>query len=370
MKKVLFLITKSNFGGAQRYVYDLASHFSKIDYQVAVASGGNGWLLEQCTRAGIRTVTVPSLGRDIALFKDWRSLSEIRSLLRREKPNILHLNSSKAAFLGALAGRLEKVPKIIFTAHGWSFNEKRAWYQRTVFSFIQGMTILLAHTTIAVSEKIRRDAPVQKGVRLIHHGITEITFVDSGDARAKLKTLCPAFNTTSLTIGTIGELHTNKGHDILIEALLLLPQEAPWQMIIIGDGEKRKSLEARIEKHALQNRVFLAGHIDDAARLLKAFDIFVFPSRTEALGYALLEAGLAALPVVASNVGGIPDVIKNRESGILVPTENIETLAQALGMLLEDPALRNAYGRAHFERVTKLFSFKQMIAETEKVYAS
>jgi len=368
MKKVLFLITKSNFGGAQRYVYDLASHLPKADFQVTVAAGGNGWLLDSCTQGGIRTVTLPSLGRDISLFKDWRSFSEVRALLRREKPDILHLNSSKAAFLGALAGRLEGVPKIIFTAHGWSFNEKRPWYQQAVFRLVQGMTILLAHATIAVSEKIKRDAPLQKGVHRIYHGIAETGREEAPKARATLKALCPHFDTGSLTIGTIGELHSNKGHDILIEALALLPREMPWQAVIIGEGEERGRLEARIGKHRLEERVFLAGHINNAARLLNAFDIFAFPSRTEALGYALLEAGLAALPVVAPQVGGIPEVIRSEETGTLVQKENPRALASALQAFMADAELRARYGNANRERIAEVFSFERMLAETGKVY--
>ncbi len=370
MKKVLFLITKSNFGGAQRYVYDLATNLSKTTLEAVVAAGGNGWLLQECTQGGIRTVTLPSLGRDVSVLKDWRSLSEIRALLQQEKPDILHLNSSKAGFLGAMAGRLEKVPKIIFTAHGWSFNEKRPFYQRMLFRVIQGMTVLLAHTTIAVSEKIKRDTPLHKGVRLIRHGVSEITFADRQEAQTKLKTLSPDFDRERLTIGTIGELHTNKGHDILIEALSHLPKEGSWQAVIIGEGEKRILLESLIKKYNLQNRVFLPGHVDRAAQILKAFDVFVFPSRTEALGYALLEAGLAELPVVGSNIGGIPEVIEDGETGILVPKENAQALADALEKLINNSELREKYGRENRVRVKNQFSLARMIRETEAIYTS
>lgn len=369
MKKVLFLITKSNGGGAQRYVYDLATHLPKQSFSVVVAAGGNGTLLQDCTQAGVRTVTLPSLGRDVSPLRDWQSLNEIRLLLRREKPDILHLNSSKAGFLGALAGRMEKVPRIVFTAHGWSFNEKRPLYQRLVFRIIQGITVFLVDATIAVSKEIQKNAPIQKNIHLIYLGISDITFDDSVRAKEKIKAVCPLFSMEAFTLGTIGELHTNKGHDVLIRALALLPKNKDWQTIVIGEGEERARLQSLITKNSLAEHVFLAGYMNQGATLLSAFDMFVLPSRTEALGYALLEAGQAELPVVASNVGGIPEVIENEKTGILVTKENPQVLAHALTALMHDDVLRKKYGAQNREHITDTFSLPRMIAETEKVYS-
>lgn len=369
MKKILFLITKSNGGGAQRYVYDLATHLPKQSFSVVVAAGGNGTLLQDCTQAGVRTVTLPSLGRDVSPLRDWKSLSEIRLLLRHERPDILHLNSSKAGFLGAIAGRLEKVPCIVFTAHGWSFNEKRPLYQRVAFRIIQGITLLLVDATIAVSKEIQKNAPIQKNIKLIYLGISDTIFDDSPRAKEKIKTACPGFNLDIFTIGTIGELHSNKGHDVLINALTLLPKDKKWQMVIIGEGEERARLQSLIAKNSLGEQVFLAGYMNQGATLLKAFDIFTLTSRTEALSYALLEAGQAGLPVVASNVGGIPEVIKNEETGILVAKENPQALADAITALMLDDVLCKKYGAQNHERTLSTFSLSTMIFETEKMYS-
>lgn len=368
MKKILLLITKSNWGGAQHYVYDLATHLPKEKFSVVVAAGGNGTLLQDCTQEGVQTVTLPSLGRDVSPLKDLQSLREVRELLKKEKPDVLHLNSSKAGFVGALAGRLEKVPRIVFTAHGWSFNEKRPVYQQIVFRIIQGITLLLVDATIAVSKQVQKKAPLKKNIHLVYLGISNITFDDPVRAKEKIKNICPEFNVDTFTIGTIGELHTNKGHDVLVNALTLLPKDKKWQAVIVGEGEERTRLQALIAKYSLDTHVFLAGTIQNGAQLMKAFDIFVLPSRTEALGYALLEAGQAGLPVVASNVGGIPEVIKDGITGVLVTKEDPQNLARALTALMNNSELSHTYGTKNKELVRNTFSLARMVAETVAIY--
>ena len=124
-KKVLFLITKSNWGGAQRYVYDLVTTLDKSQFDVVVALGGNGILVEMLNHAGIRTIIIQSLARNISIKNELSFARELWNILRIEKPDVFHVNSSKAGGVGTFLGRLSRVPRIIFTAHGWAFNEDR-----------------------------------------------------------------------------------------------------------------------------------------------------------------------------------------------------------------------------------------------------
>jgi len=156
-KKVLFLITKSNWGGAQRYVYDLATHLDQTKFEPVVALGGDGELVTLLDHAGVRVIRINSLTRDISLKKEKEFASELYKIIRIEKPDILHVNSSKAGGVGTALGRILRVPRIIFTAHGWAFNEERPWWQRMVIKFLHWVTVLLSHRTIAVS-----------GAKLIH----------------------------------------------------------------------------------------------------------------------------------------------------------------------------------------------------------
>ena len=134
--KVLFLITKSTLGGAQRYVYDLATGLDSAEFETCVAVGGEGPLLETLAEAGIKVHKLTHLQRDISFFNEIQTFFELLRIIRKEKPQVLHINSSKAGFLGGLAGRFCRVPKIIFTAHGWAFNEDRSPFQRRIFKLL------------------------------------------------------------------------------------------------------------------------------------------------------------------------------------------------------------------------------------------
>jgi glycosyltransferase involved in cell wall biosynthesis len=184
-RKVLFLITKGFRGGAQQYVFDLATHLPKEKFDVAVAYGSEGRLVQDLTIAGIRTLRLPSLGRDVALVSDVKSFLEILRCLRSERPDALHLNSSKAAALGALAGRLCGTKKIIFTAHGWPFREKRHALSRGVIWLVSWFTALLSTKVICVSnadlEAARRIPFVAGKVARIYNGIDLHKTYGSGD---------------------------------------------------------------------------------------------------------------------------------------------------------------------------------------------
>jgi hypothetical protein len=158
--KIIYLITKSNFGGAQRYVYDLALGARAAHHDVLVCSGGVGVLTEKLNSAQVRTRGIPSLQRDISLAGEWKSLLTLVRILREERPDVLHLNSSKAGLLGGLAGRLVNIlnfflrrprMRIIFTGHGWAFNEDGGDVQRFLIGIGHWLTIFFAHVVIADS---------------------------------------------------------------------------------------------------------------------------------------------------------------------------------------------------------------------------
>lgn len=370
-KKLLFVITKSNFGGAQRYVYDLATSLEGT-YDIAVASGGTGTLQKKLHEAHIRTISLASLERDISLSKDFRTFFELIRLFRKEKPDIVHLNSSKIGGLGALAARIARVPKIIFTAHGWAFNEERPFFQRKIIGFLHWSTIILSHMTIAVSEKIKDSMSslpfLSKKIKVIHNGIVSMDLVTREGARAFLGL---KNKNDSFLIGTISELHKNKGLDFLLEAFRKFHDTySKSHLVIIGEGEKRKELEAYVEKNDLRDCVSFAGFVPDAARYLNAFDVFTLTSRTEAFPYVPLEAGLAKLPVVASEVGGMPEIIENGKSGLLVPVGDIVAICMALEAFYRDKNLSRICGEALYKKVTSQFSIKSECSETVSLYES
>lgn len=366
-KKVLYLITKSNFGGAQRYVYDLAAGLPRDRFESVVAAGGDGVLFKKLKEEGIRTVPLPSLGRDVSPLADFRSFFDIFSLLRREKPDVLHVNSSKIGALGALAGRLCFVRRIIFTAHGWAFNEDRSPLSRFIIKQIAWLTVILAHETIAVSESMRRDIgnlPGTGRVTVIRNGIEPVELLPAHDA--KMFFITHNVPADRPIIGTLAELHPVKGLRYAIEAIERLRENGVTaSFVIFGDGEQRAELEERARKNGVSDSVFFLGFVPDAPSYLSGLDVFILPSLSEGLSYALLEAGSASLPVAASRVGGIPEVIEDGASGILVPPRNPTALARAIQALLEDGG---RYGAALSKRVASGFSLDRMRTETAALY--
>lgn len=369
-KKILYLITKANWGGAQRYVYDMATAMQKEGWQVVVAHGTSGILAERLQAQGIKTVSLPQLVRDVRLGSDLHSYKAIARLIRSERPSVLHLNSSKAGALGAVAGRMARVPRVIFTAHGWALNEKRPWWHKIPIAFIYYLTILLAHHTIAVSQGIRRHMLwmpfVSKKISVIYNGIAFTQLRSRDEAR----TLLPSHK-EKMWLGIVAELHPIKRIEDAIDSLGLLAHKFPELiLVVIGEGEMRAALEARIQTKGLRNKVFLVGFIENAGSFLSAFDIFLLPSRSEGLAYAILEAGAAELPVIASAVGGIPEILEEGVSGILVPPEHPATLARAISTLLEDRKLGKDLGGALKRSIEKKFSLDTMVKKTSALYRS
>lgn len=305
-KKILFVITKSNWGGAQRYVHDLATGLPKAEFEPSVAFGQEGLLAEKLREAGIRTLPITSLQRDISLAADIQSFFELLRLFRKEKPDVVHLNSSKAAGVGALAARIAGVPKIIFTAHGWPFLEKRNFLVRAVLFIASWLTALLSDAVICVSNydlAIAKKMPFvgNKAIR-IYNGINPLV-LGSGDAiRAE-------FSEGTHIIGTIGELTRNKNQIELIEQA---KNDPDMHIAIVGEGEDRRFLTQKIEEYGLKSRVKLFGFMP-ASEVLRGFDVFALPSIKEGLPYVLLEAKTAGLPIVANRVGGVGEILDAKD---------------------------------------------------------
>lgn len=373
--KLMLLITKGYWGGAQHYVYDLASNLPSGKYEVTVVTGEGEELDNKLRDSGIRVIKLSNLKRDIGLFNEWQTFLSLIKLFRTEKPDIIHLNSSKIGGLGALAGRLIGIKKIIFTAHGWAFNEQRSVFSRAIILFFHWLTIVLAHTTITVSHiqknQIKFLPFIQTKLTTIHNGITSGELMTKAEARTlieqKFPTVKAFIQPETIWLGTVAELHTNKGLDIAIRAIKnMAPKNFVY--LIIGEGEKRVKLEKLIQQLNLTDKVFLIGKIPEAQKILPAFDIFLLPSRTEAFPYVLLEAGIASLPVITSHVGGIPEIITDQKSGLLVIKENETKLQEAIEKLIGDSTLRDTYGQELHHYVIKKFSTEQMLYATEKLY--
>jgi len=301
-KKLLLVITKANWGGAQRYVFDLATHLPKETFEVAVAFGQPGLLEKKLHEVGITTHPIHSLQRDVSLRADLRSFSELVRLFKKEKPDIVHLNSSKAGGVGALAARMAGVKRIVFTAHGWPFWENRSPVAKALIWFLSWLTALLSHKIIVISDY---DLAVAKRMPFVSHKLTRIYNGVELETLGSGEKIRSAFPPGVRITGTIGELNRNKNQIALIEEARIKPD---MHVAIVGEGELRGTLEKKIAEYNVGSRVKLLGFVP-AKEALKGFDVFALPSIKEGLPYVLLEAKAAGLPIVANRVGGIGEIL-------------------------------------------------------------
>ena len=375
-KKILYVVTKSVWGGAQRYVYDLALGLPREQCEVIVTAGGNGLLHERLKISGIRTISLPSLQRSVNPLRDGAVFFHLLKIFVSEKPDVIHLSSPKAGLVGGLAAFFYKTlypkpytlnPRIIYTVHGWPFQEDRMWLARAAIFLGCWFSSLFHDHIILINKNDLRIAsfflPRHK-LALIPNGIHAPNFLARTEARAALENLSGrSFNQNTLLIGTITELTKNKGLPYLIETVDQIKSQisnTKSQIIVIGDGLDRKKLEAEIRKRNLEKIISLAGFIPDAAKYLKAFDLFVLPSVKEGLPYAALEAMAAGVPIIASRVGGLPDIISDSTKGILVPPKNIPRLAEAL--------LQSIQSSIPSPTLDSRFSFANMAESTKNLY--
>ncbi|RJQ35854.1 glycosyltransferase [Candidatus Parcubacteria bacterium] len=349
-KKVLFLITKATWGGAQRYVHDLATHLPAEQFDVGVAFGDRGTLATMLEEKNIRTHFLPSLSRNVALFSDITSFFQILALLRQTRPDVLHVNSSKAAALGALAARIVRTKRIIFTAHGWPFKEDRSPLSRSLIYCVSWLTAFLSHATIVVSkrdETIGKQMPlIGEKVRHIPIGIEAPTFLAREEAATSL-----SIAATKPRVVTIAELTTNKGISYAIDAVAALKKRnVHVEYFVMGDGELRGELEAQARERDVSDRVHFLGFVANASKYLKAFDVFLLPSIKEGMPYVLLEAMAAGLPILTTDA---VDTTYVRQ------VESRNTMALAVGI-----------EKIHRIKVTAeiRFTLQEMIENTLRLY--
>jgi glycosyltransferase involved in cell wall biosynthesis len=336
--RVLVVITLAEVGGAQSYVMALVPALVELA-EVTVAAHGPGPLREAVERAGARYVPLEHVRRDLNPWQDVLGLVELFRLCRRERFDVLHANSSKAGVLGRVAAAAAGVPVRIFTVHGWAFSAYAGpkgcaylWADR-LMSPLTTMTVCVSESELRAGLERRACRPARS--TLIPNGVdVEAAPVASLDGDIP-------------QIVSVGRLRPPKDFGTLAEAVRLL-EPGTFRAVVVGDGPDRALLPADAPLELLGER-------DDVPELLAASDVFVLFSRSEGLPMSILEAMAAGLPVVASNVGGVPELVADGETGLLVPPGDPQALAAALRRLVENEDLRRRLGARGRERAKELF---------------
>ena len=387
--KILYVITQDEWGGAQYYAYTLAVNYGRI-CDVTVVTGSpaiKGGLSEHILSnkktepAILKNVTYAQLNhlrRAISPWHDWMAVSELKKLIIDLKPDIVHLNSSKASIIGSWAVKgipKEIKPKVVYTVHGWVFNEPMSKIKKAFYTWLEKSTAKYKDAIIVLSEADKiagENLGLGEKQTTILHGIKSIetnrTPQDSREFLCKFLGEDPAISgtITGTWFGTIANVYKTKGVDNLIRAIA---QEknilSKITFYIIGEGpELKKTIDLR-NKLKLKNIIF-TGFIPSARSFLPAFDAFVLPSRKEGSPYTILEALDAKIPIIATRVGGIPSLIENKKSGLLVKPDSVEELAEALVFAAENPDIMKQYA----QNATPPPPLSEMVNKTTSLYHS
>ena len=363
-KKILYLITDLNTGGAQKLLVLLMRKIDITRYQPIIAClfGSRTLVGEEIREMNFRLV-------DLNMSKPWHlaSLWRLYWLMRNERVSIVHSSLFHADLIARLVGRMALVPLIITWRHNISLG---SWSR----DFLYNHTINMTDHIIAVSEQIRqaeltggRTSPEK--VSMIHNGIDTNLYQRSSDhAREQIRAELNVPNRAFL-IGSIGRLHPQKGFSILLEAFALIQHQIPLaRLLIVGDGDLREDLFTLSISLGIKNRTVFTGNLIDIPNILQAMDVFILTSLWEGIPLAILEAMAAKLPVIATSVGGIPEIIRDGENGILVPSENPQAIAEAISRYYYDPDLRKKLALAGHQRVRNDFSIESLIKQMQNLY--
>jgi glycosyltransferase involved in cell wall biosynthesis len=346
--RILLLITLAEVGGAQTYVASLLPALVER-FEVVVAAHGAGPLRDATEAAGARFEPLAHVRRAVGP-RDLAGLVELVRLLRRERPDILHASSSKAGVLGRLAGALAGVPIRVFTVHGWAFAAYPGLVGR-LYRWADRLVRPLTTVTVCVSERERK-----LGVRAGTCDPARTVVIPNAVDVAGAPRVEPGHRERPLIVA-VGRLKAPKDFLTLVRALGKL-EPGSFDAVIVGEGPDRPRLEDEIRRLGLKDRVRLAGERHDIPELLAAADIFALSSSSEGMPVSVLEAMAAGLPVVASRVGGVPEQVVERETGVLVAPGDPEDLAQGLARLVAEGELRRRLGAAGRARAEQSFDLE------------
>jgi glycosyltransferase involved in cell wall biosynthesis len=354
--KILHVVTLSERGGAQRHVGDVAAAQVARGHDVHLACAPGGPLIAEARAAGVTVHEQPSMVRDIKPIADVVELARLARLIGRVRPDIVHGHSSKAGLLARLAARRRGVPSV-YTAHGFVFLEPLGRAKRQIYLWVERLGARAGSRVIAVS---RRDAEAAIAKRIVR--ADGITVIPNGYR--------PPGPPPSLPVGkpvrflAIANPYPTKGLDVLIDAVRGIAG-LPIAVEIAGDGPLRASLESR----AAGLPVRFLGRIEDVPAALAAAHVSVLPSRKEGWPYAALEAMGAGRPVIATDVGGLSEMLDGAACGWIVPPGDAGALAAAMRAAIADPEEVARRGAAAHRRVIDRFTVESMVDRIGEEYA-
>lgn len=341
-------------------ISNLAASLDPGRYRAILCLFRPGWIQEHSESRGVRTYIIPTRG-----MVDWRWVLRVMELLQQEQVDLIHAHEFDANVQGTFAAMMSGLP-LVATVHGknyfWEKSRRRLAYR----------WISRRATMVAVSENLKQFIVEKVGVapgrvKVLYNGVDVLPHCDRADVDACRKELDLPEN--DRIVGVVGNLYPVKGHQYLIDSIPAVLEQCPnTSFVFAGRGQLETELKEQVHRLGVDARVRFLGLRQDIPRILALLDVFVLPSLSEGLSMAILEAMIAGKPVVATQVGGNPELVLNGETGFLVPPRNGQALAQSLVSLLTNRAQATQFAEMGKRRAEGQFSLQTMVSAYQTLY--
>lgn len=371
-KKKIVHIAQSA-GGVLEYLYMFLNNFKNEDYEnILIVSQDYEKSLEKFKNIVKEAYIVP-MTREIKLKQDIMSILEVRKLLKKIKPDILYLHSSKAGAYGRIAMLFNHKTKILYNAHGWYFNANMSPKKKKVIALIEKMLAIKTDKIINISKSeyvstLKYKIAPEKKMCIIENGIDFKKFEGCEKYREVTR---KKYNIkdNEIVIGVVGRLSEQKDPITTIKVFNEVYKEnKDVRLMYVGSGDLEEEVMEYAKANNLAQLVTITGWIDKAEKYIPAFDIAILPSKWEGFGLALIEYMACNKPIVASNVGGITDIIKTENSGFLIEVGNVKEFANHIIRYIKDRELYCKVSNYNYKYSIENFNIEKLVREHEKIF--
>ena len=370
--KLLHVITHLPIGGAQDNTLYTVELLNKDKYDISLSCNLNGELVSRAKKVKhLKLYDVPNLLREVSIINDIRAFLYLYKLIKKENFTIIHTHSSKAGFLGRIAAMLNKTPIVIHTIHGFAFHDYMNSFKKNIFIYLEKLSAKWTHGLVTVSNLNKKKvvdlgiAPIEK-LKNIYSGIDLTLFINEKNDQFRKEL---NLDSNHLLLGSVGRLSNQKDPITMIEAFSIVSKNFPnAHLTLVGDGELRDEILIKINQLQLNGRVHLTGNKNDPWKIYHSLDLFIMSSIYEGLGRSITEALSCGVPVVCTSVEGVPEIVRDNKTGILVPPKDPDALATGIIKSLND--MDNARKMAEEGRkfVNENFDVKKMVDDIDTLY--
>ena len=357
--RLLIVVTRPDLAGVQVHISEIINGLSD-QYQITVATGSRGYLTEYAHSHAIETIIVPALVRQISPLLDARAFLELRRIIKYSMFDLVHTHSSKAGVLGRMAARSCGIP-CVFTAHGWAFSDGVPLRQKLIGLVLEKVCAAITTHSVVVSQADARLGRKHGVLKTNHYSV-----IHNGISGLNARQHIPEVEHPTFKSVMVGRFCNQKAHASLIECYARYPDIG--DLTLIGDGPTFFQIKEKIAQYGLSDRINVPGEVKNIVPHLQQSDLFILASNWEGLPISIIEALRSGLPIVATDVGGVQETVKDGRNGLLYPRGDIEKLANCIRSIKINPKLHAQMSNNSLEIFSRKFTSSRMLTSLNGVY--